>query len=246
MSRERSGDAERFPTTVWSHIRAAQDRDSPASLEAMNRCIAAYWRPVFYFLRAKSYPLHRAEDLTQEFFLRFYQHGWIERADPRRGRFRTFLLTVLTRFLSDQGAERAPRQQVFDERLVSVSVLLAEFDRTFEPADNRTPEQIFMQQWARSVIAHVQQCLETWCCHRGRPDWYRIFCQVYLPSPGSPRISQQAMADQLHLSRDQVRYGLEEVNRRFVELLRAEVAEQIGSEEDLETEIRELESLLAD
>jgi hypothetical protein len=130
--------------------------------------------------------------------------------------------------------------------LVSVSVLLAELDRTFEPSDNHTPEQIFMQQWARSVIAHVQQCLETWCCNRGRPDWYRIFCQLYFPSPGSPRISQQAIADQLHLSRDQVRYGLEEVNRRFVELLRAEVAEQIGSEEDLDTEIRELESLLAD
>ncbi len=212
----------------------------------MNRCIAAYWRPVFYFLRAKGYPQHRAEDLTQEFFLRFYQRGWIERADPQRGRFRTFLLTVLTRFLSDQGAERAPRQQVFDERLVSVSVLLANLDRTFEPADNRTPEQVFMQQWARSVIAHVQQCLETWCCHRGRPDWYRIFCQVYFPSPGSPRISRQELADQLHLSRDQVRYGLDEVNRRFVELFRAEVAEQIGSEEDLDTEIRELESLLGD
>jgi hypothetical protein len=54
------------------------------------------------------------------------------------------------------------------------------------------------------------------------------------------------LADQLHLSRDRVRYGLEEVNRRFVELLRAEVAEQIGAEEDLDTEIRELESLLGD
>jgi RNA polymerase sigma factor (sigma-70 family) len=240
------GPVERFPTTAWSMIRVAQDRDDPACLAAMNRCMAAYWRPVFYFLRAKGYPLHRAEDLTQEFFLRFYERGWIERADPQRGRFRTFLLTVLTRFLSDQRTERAPRQQVFDDRLVTVSVLLGESDRTFEPPDNRTPEQIFMQQWARSVIADVQQCLETWCSNRGRPDWYRIFCQVYLPAAGSPRISQQTLADQLHLSRDQVRYGLEEVNRQFVELLRAEVAEQIGSGEDLDTEIRDLESLLGD
>jgi sRNA-binding carbon storage regulator CsrA len=50
----------------------------------------------------------------------------------------------------------------------------------------------------------------------------------------------------LHLTRDQVRYGLEAVNRRFVELLRAEVAEQVGPDEDLDTEIRELHSLLGD
>lgn len=91
-------------------IQAAQDRDDPACMEATSRCIAAYWWPVFYFLRAKGYPLHRAEDLTQEFFLRFCQRGWIEPADPQRGRFRTFLLTILTRFLADQGTERAPRQ----------------------------------------------------------------------------------------------------------------------------------------
>lgn len=242
----KSGSFERFPTTAWSVIRAAQDREDPASLQAMNRCMAAYWRPVFYFLRARGCPLHRAEDLAQEFFLRFYERGWIGPADPQRGRFRTFLLTILTRFLSDQGVDRGPRQQVFDDRLVAISVLLGDADRMFEPPDNRTPEQIFMQQWARSVITHVRHCLETWCTDRGRPDWYRIFCQVYFPEPGRPRSSQRAIGDQLHMTREQVRYGLEEVNRQFVELLRAEVADQIGPDEDLDTEIRELESLLSD
>jgi RNA polymerase sigma-70 factor (ECF subfamily) len=236
--------AARFPTTAWSMVRAAQCPDSPEYLAAMNRCIVAYWRPVFCFLRAKGCPWQRAEDLTQEFFLQCFQRAWIRRADPQRGRFRTFLLTILTRFLADQGAERAPRQKVFDERLVTVSVLLADSDRTFEPPDNRTPEEIFMQQWARAVIAHVQQCLQTWCTERGRPDWYKMFCQVYLPSTGSPRVTQQALADQLHLTRDQVPYGLEGVNRQFIELLRAEIADQVGSDEDLDTEIQELQSLL--
>ncbi len=116
--------------------------------------------PVFYFLRARGYPLHRAEDLAQEFFLQFYQRGWIGRAEQQRGRFRTFLLTILTRFLSDQGPERCPRQRAFDEQLVTISVLLGDSDRSFEPPDNRTPEEIFMQQWARAVLARVQQGLE--------------------------------------------------------------------------------------
>ena len=101
-----------------------------------------------------------------------------------------------------------------------------------------------MQQWAQAVIAHVQRCLESWCAEQGRPDWYQMFCQVYFPSPGKPRVTQQALADQLHVTRDQVRYGLEGVNRQFLELLRAEVAEQAGEGVDLDTEIRELQSLL--
>ena len=118
-----------FPTTRWSMVRAAQNGDSPTYRAAMNRCIAAYWRPVFYFVRAKGYAVHRAEDLTQEFFLRFYERGWIERADRQRGRFRTFLLTILTRFLADQGHQRAPRQDVFDNRLVAISALMSEAER---------------------------------------------------------------------------------------------------------------------
>lgn len=233
-----------FPTTAWSMVRAAQNCDSPAYLTAMNRCIAAYWRPVFCFLRARGYAFHRAEDLTQEFFLRFYERDWIARADQQRGRFRTFLLTILTRFLADRGNQRAPRQDVFENRLVAISALMSEAERSFEPPDNRTPEEIFMQQWARAVIAHVQRCLEGWCAEQGRPDWYRMFYRVYFPSPDGPRVTQQALADLLHLTRDQVRYGLEEVNRQFVELLRAEVAEQAGEGVDLDTEIQELQSLL--
>jgi RNA polymerase sigma-70 factor (ECF subfamily) len=235
-----------FPTTAWSVVRAAQDHDSAESWEAMNRCIAAYWKPVFYFLRAKGYPLHRAEDLTQEFFLQFFQRDWIRRADQQRGRFRTFLLTILTRFLADQSAARAPRQQSFETRLVAISALVGDSERTFEPADDRTPEDLFMQQWALAVIANVRRNLETWCSLRGRPDWYRMFCDTYLRDPGSPRITQQALADRLHVSRDQVRYGLEEAHRQFVEFLRAEVFEQVGPDGDLDAEIRELETLLGD
>lgn len=234
-----------FPATAWSVIRAAQDRGSPEYLAATNRCIAAYWRPIFYFLRAKGYALEQAEDLTQEFFLRFFQRNWICTADPKRGRFRTFLLTILVRFLSDQGPGRAPRQKVFDQRMVTISALMGDPERTFQPCDKRTPEEIFMREWAHAVIGSVQRRLENWCDAHGRPDWYHLFCETYFPAPGHPRITQQALAERLEVTRDQVRYGLQEVNRQFIEFLRAEVADQLGPEDDLDTEIRELEALLS-
>jgi DNA-directed RNA polymerase specialized sigma24 family protein len=235
-----------FPLTSRSMIRAVQHRSGEDRLEAMNRSIAAYWKPVFYFIRTRGYPLHRAEDLTQEFFLQFFfEQDWVRRADQHRGRFRSFLLTVLTRFLADQAVDRAPRQKAFDQRQVPISALLGDSERTFEPPQNRTPEQIFMHQWAKSAIASVQRNLESWCTVRGRPDWYRMFCAMYFPEPGRAPLTQQAVADRLHLSRDQVRYGLEAANRQFVEFLRAEVGAQIGPGDDLDAEIRELRTLLS-
>jgi len=233
-----------FPTTAWSVVLAAKERDGPDYLAAMNRCVSGYWKPVFYFIRAKGYPLDRAEDLAQEFFLQMLRHDWLRRADPRRGRFRTFLLTILTRFLSDKGPKRAPKQQEFDERLVPISALMGEKDRRFEPADTETPEDVFMRQWARAVIANVRQSLELWCLGKGRPDWYAIFGAIHFPPPGERPPTQEALAERFRVTRDQVRYALEETNRQFIKLLRAEVADQVGSEGDVEAEIRELDALL--
>ena len=236
-----------FPPTSWSLIRAVQCQSGEDRVEAMNRCIAAYWKPVFYFLRTRGYPLHRAEDLAQEFFLQFFlEKDWVRRADQQRGRFRTYLLTVLTRFLADRSGDRLPRQKAFDERQVTISALLGDSERAFEPPHNCTPEQVFMQQWARAVIANVQRNLEAWCILRGRPDWYRMFCAMYFPEPGDLRVTQQELASRLRVSRDQVRYGLEEVNRQFTGLLRTEVGDQIGPDDDLDVEIHELQALLSD
>lgn len=234
----------RFPTTVWSMVQAARRSDQPDYVEAMNRFISGYWRPVFYFLRAKGYPQHRAEDLTQEFFLRMFERDWIRTADAQRGRFRTFLLTILNRFLSDQGPARAPKQAVFDQGLIAVSALVGERERTFEPSDSQTPEQIFMKQWAKAVVANSRNQLEAWCRAQGRSDWFEVFTAMHFFDADERRPTQQALADRLQISRDQVRYGIEETNRQFAEFLRAEVADQVESPGDVDTELRELEELI--
>ncbi|MCY2987228.1 MAG: hypothetical protein NTY19_05085 [Planctomycetota bacterium] len=261
-----------FPPTSWSMVRDAQHKSGENRLEAMNRCMAAYWRPVFYFIRSKGYPLHRAEDLTQEFFLHFFlgedgkpdekqdpskedggqeqdapkrKPAGFQKADQQKGRFRNFLLTVLVRFLADQSPKRARKQAAFDQGQVAISALVGDSERTFEPPHNRTPEQVFMQKWAWSVIEAVRRNLKNWCDSRGRPDWYSMFCARLFPEPGSPRITQQALAERLHVTRDQVRQGLERTEAQFAEFLRAEVTNQIGPDDDLDTEIRELQVLLS-
>lgn len=233
-----------FPTTAWSVLLAAKDSGNPDSLAAMNRFISGYWRPVFYYLRARGKSVQQAEDLTQEFFLRFVQREWLAPADPSRGRFRSFLLTILSRFVADQSPKRAPRQHTFEQQFVPISALLGENERSFAPSETETPEDIFMRQWARSVVGNVRRRLKIWCADNGRPDWYRVFAAFNLLGDVGPRMTQEGIARKLNLSRDQVRYALAQTKQQFVDLLHAEIADQVGSSADIGEEIQELEQLL--
>ena len=234
----------KFPTTAWSFIQMVQDRRHDEYLPHLNRFASAYWKPVFFFVRAKGYALHRAEDLTQEFFLRLMQREWLEKADPNRGRFRTFLLTVLTRFLSDQGPGRAAKQVVFDNRLVSIQSLLGDADKSYEPPVDETPENIFMRQWAAALVAQVLERLRLYYEENGQPQWYEVFAATHGMTEGSGRVSQEELGQRFGMTRDRVRYAMEMTQKRFVHLIHEEVRDQVGSETEIDNEVRELLALL--
>ena len=232
----------RFPTTAWRLIDAVKHHGESGAFSAeTNRFIAAYWKPVFRFLRSRGHKIEDAEDLTQSFFLRVFEKGWVDRADAERGRFRTFLLTLLKRFVSDQGPKRDPRQATFECQMVPVSALITDEDRQFEPPMNVTPEVLYMREWARATIAATCKRLQIWCEDQGRPDWYAVF---ELTRKQSQTLSERAAAETLGISRDQVRTAKEKTEEQFKRLLRSEVAGQLSNPQDIDDEIRELERLL--
>lgn len=228
-----------FPATAWSCIRIAQDGGHPECREALNRLISQYWKPVFYFLRARNVPLDRAEDLTQEFFLKVFERDWLQPADQTRGRFRDFLLKVLTRFVSDQGAARAPRQQAFEQQLLSIEALVGEEERSFEPAAGVSAEAVFMRHWAQAVIAGVLESLRQLYAGTGRQNWFELFMAARQEDA-----TQDALGQRFGMTRDQVRYAVDQVEKRFRRLLLAEVRDQVHEENAVEDEAGELFKLL--
>ncbi len=161
-----------------------------------------------------------------------------------RGRFRTFLLTVLVRFLSDQAPGRAARQVVFDDRLVSIHSLLGDAEQSYEVPVNETPESLFMRQWAAALVAHVLQRLRLFYEEQGQPRWYEVFSATHALADLSERVTQEALGSRFGLTRDQVRYALDMTQKRFVHFLREEVRDQVGSEAEVDNEVRELLALL--
>ena len=91
-----------FVTTRWSVVFAAQDKASPDSAVALEVLCRAYWYPLYAYVRGSGRSPHDAQDLTQEFFARLLARDWLRVVLPEKGRFRTFLMVALKRFLANE------------------------------------------------------------------------------------------------------------------------------------------------
>jgi RNA polymerase sigma-70 factor (ECF subfamily) len=204
--------------------------------------IATYWRPVFSYLRAKGHTATDAEDLTQEFFVRFLAKGWLDRADPGKGCFRAFLKTLAGRFALVR-TDRARQQDRFERQFVAVSTLVKDEDRRYEPAAGETPEEAFDRQWKQETLATVRRNLRAY--YEGADDpklrrRFEIFAAYYLAERVSEQPTRDVLAARYGMTLDAVRHALDEVNKRYERLLRQEIRDQVGSEDEVEAELRSL------
>ena len=91
----------RFPTTLWSRVVAAGRRAAPEDRDALAELCAAYWFPVYAFIRRKGNDPESALDLAQDYFVRLLERRTLAAADPSKGRFRAFLRADIAYFLAD-------------------------------------------------------------------------------------------------------------------------------------------------
>ena len=117
---------DRFMTTHWSVVLAAADTTAPDRDRALAQLCEAYWYPLYAYVRRRGKSAHQAEELTQEFFARVLEKEYLRAAEPAKGRFRTFLLMCLKRFLANEwDRERALKR-------VSKNFELGKVTRQFE------------------------------------------------------------------------------------------------------------------
>src|SRR5262245_58691999 len=101
-----------FPPTRHSVIERLKDGAEPARRDAFGDLVAGYWKPVYKYLRL-TWRLsdEDAQDLTQAFFSDAYQKAWLERYEPGKAMFRTFVRLCADRFVMNwkQSASRLKR-----------------------------------------------------------------------------------------------------------------------------------------
>jgi RNA polymerase sigma-70 factor (ECF subfamily) len=83
-----------FATTHWSVVLAAGQEETPQSATALEQLCRTYWYPLYAYVRRQGYDVVDAQDLTQGFFAHILSRGFLKRATPAKGKFRSFVLAA--------------------------------------------------------------------------------------------------------------------------------------------------------
>jgi RNA polymerase sigma-70 factor (ECF subfamily) len=153
------GPARTFPETLWTDILHTQTTDPARAREALSRLIKAYWKPVYYYIRQRGSPVEEAKDHTQEFFATLLEREAFNQVIPRQGRFRSWLLTCVRNFLSDQSDYRHAVKRGGRVPQLSLDDVESEYQR--ETAGSQpTPEEIFHRKWTLDLLREALASLD--------------------------------------------------------------------------------------
>jgi len=228
----------RFATTQWSLVLAAGQRGGAAAEEALARLCALYWYPVFAFVRRRGHSTDDAQDLTQGFFARLIEKGDIGDADRSRGRFRSFLLTACQHFLANEHDHRVAQKRGGGQVPLSIDVAAAEgrYERALAHAE--TPERLYDRQWCLTLLEGVLEALRVEYAAAGKAHVFDRLKELL--TAGADAGSHAEVARDLAMTAGAVKVAVHRLRRRYRDELRRRVADTVGSDEEVEDEIRYL------
>jgi RNA polymerase sigma-70 factor (ECF subfamily) len=233
--------ATEFASTHWSVVLSAGDSASPNSHEALERLCRTYWLPLYTFIRRKGYSPADAEDLVQDFFAAFLEKGCVGRADPARGRFRTFLLSSLQNFLHNAQDRLVALKRGGGQRHLSLDVAATEERYRVELQESMTPEKAFEKRWAATLLQEVLDRVREDFKRLGRAELFeQLKGHIWADDDAVP-YAQLGMG--LGMTPLALKVTVHRLRQRFGERLRDEIAHTMSEPGQVEDEIRYLMGL---
>ena len=230
-----------FTTTHWSVVLAAREPDAPQAAAALEKLCRTYWFPLYAFARRQGNSPEDAQDLTQDFFSRLLEKNYLTKADPDRGKFRTFLLRSLKHFLVNEWKRAGRLKRGGGLEFLSIEADAAEDRYAAEASEESNPDAEYETRWAVTLIEQVLSALRL---EFDAADKTRLFEELKGFIWGDKSTASYAeIAAQLNLSEGSVKVAVHRLRQRFRELLRAEVAHTVARPEDIDGELRYLISV---
>jgi DNA-directed RNA polymerase specialized sigma24 family protein len=163
-----------FLTTHWSLIGEVGAGNDEKDRALIGLLLDLYWKPVYCFLRHKGYDNDSAKDLTQDFFHDVVLgRNLLQRADSSKGRFRSYLLTALKRYLINVAAAQGAQKRIPREKLVSLDGI--------DPAElpqalpELSAEASFDYGWTAALLERVLAEVQTQCQTDGKAIYWQAF-----------------------------------------------------------------------
>lgn len=232
-----------FPTTRWTLVVAAGDPQRKDSRSALVYLCENYWYPLYAYLRRRGHAPDEAQDLTQEFFMRVLGGRYLDKANPEKGRFRSFILTSLKFFAADE-QDRQRAQKRGGGAVVSFEFSSGEsgeerYQR--EPSHDETPDRIFERHWALSMLERVMERLRDEFVQHNRPENFERM-KVFLL--GQSEAPYAALAGEMNTSEGALKVAIHRLRKRYRELFRQEIADTVADPAEVESELRYLAAVL--
>ena len=228
--------------THWTLVSHAGDPNHPRARKALEELLQLYLDPIYAFIRRSGHSRHEAEDLVQGFFLDALEHRTLARAKENKGRFRTFLITCLKQFLTDEYRRNTAAKRGGKEKPVSFDGMTAEERYAAEPVDNLTPDMLLTRKMTLQMIESIVQELRAEFAAEGRAA---LFDALYAHVSGDDSAeAYQVLSARLGLSISDLKTKTHRLRKRFKALYLDRVGELCDDDDDAKAEAIALEDSL--
>jgi RNA polymerase sigma-70 factor (ECF subfamily) len=228
-----------FATTHWSVVIRAGRGDEGAAYQALSQLCEGYWYPLYAFVRRQGHEAEESRDLVQGFFAHFIEKNVVGIADPERGRFRSFLLSCLRRYLtSEWRRDHAQRRGGF-ATVVSIDDDDAERRYGLEPADRLSPETMYDRRWALTLI---ERAPEERARQHDTPAKRALYeaLRPHLTGHASEAEGYDEIARRLGMEPTAVRVAVHRLRHKYGACLRAQIAQTVADPAQVEEEMQAL------
>jgi DNA-directed RNA polymerase specialized sigma24 family protein len=228
----------RFLTTSWSLVLGGGAVDVELRRRALERLGAAYWYPLYAYLRRRGRPPERAADLVQGLFARLLANDGLAQVGREGGRFRTWLLTALQNHERDEVAHERAERRGGGRLHVTIDTVASEERLALQADETTGPEALFERTWARAVLARAREALEAEWVARGREaEFQALSATLDGAVDAEPRASLGA---RVGLSPVALRVTVHRLRQRYRDLVVSEVRETLGAGESPGAELQVL------
>jgi RNA polymerase sigma-70 factor (ECF subfamily) len=221
------GGSKNFVKTSWFLVRSAGQGGDWDPL------VRLYWKPLYFYLRRKGLDNEAAKDVVQDFIASLIERRAIEKADPSRGRFRTFLLAALDHFLTDRKRRENRQKRGGGVPVLSLDFTHGEREYGFEVEGGETPEQLACRAWARELL---DQCLLEL---DGEP------AQIAALRMRLKGADYRQICEHTGLSESAAHLAVHRLGKSFGGILGARLRELCGDPQEFEVELGEFMDLIA-
>jgi RNA polymerase sigma-70 factor (ECF subfamily) len=235
-------EARRFVTTPWTEVLLAGEQNAPGAREALEHLCRLYWYPLYAHIRQSVNDRHDAEDLTQEFFRLLIEKNYLGAVDRQRGKFRSFLLVAVKRFLINMHKHSTRLKRGGGQNLISLDAEEAESRFQSDLATGLSPEEIFERRWAQAILERaVAQLREEYVASGKQKNFDALSCFL---SEESRFGGYADVAKQLGMSASTVAVTVHRLRHRYRQLVREAVLPTVADPAEVDSEVRHLTLIL--